>query len=102
MPPSLLQEALDERGFKKEDAFKMSFIISLPAIIGAIAFDILLGGENLFFNIEYMILIAVVAIVGFMMMESLLRLTKKIAFDKICYLLGIITIILVICYFIFI
>ena len=85
------------RGFKKEDAFKMSFIISLPAIIGAVAFELLFPNEEavFMFGFDYIVVLLFVAIIGFLTMEALLRFARKMPFDIICYVLGGITIILV-------
>ena len=90
------------RGFKKEDAFKMSFIISLPAILGAVAFDLIFdnGAAELNLGFEYIIVLLFVAIVGYLTMEGLLRFARKLPFDIICYILGGITIILVVIFMI--
>jgi undecaprenyl-diphosphatase len=90
------------RGYKKEDAFRMSFIISLPAVIGAVAFEILqtyFGSEtnvDVDFQWWYLILILITAIIGYFTMDILLRVAKKWSFDVICYVLGGITILLVV------
>ncbi|QEE17345.1 undecaprenyl-diphosphate phosphatase [Promethearchaeum syntrophicum] len=91
------------RGFKREDAFKMSFIISLPAVIGAILFDIIFGSGNTttVLGWDYFALMLIVAVVAYFMMSGLLKFAKKLSFDKICYILGGITIILVILFYIF-
>ncbi|MHA1729921.1 MAG: undecaprenyl-diphosphate phosphatase [Promethearchaeota archaeon] len=90
------------RGYNKEDAFKLSFIISLPAVAGAILLDlfvsIIIKNEPIGFDLTFLILTAFVAIVGYLMMGVLLRLAKKVSFDNICYILSGITIILVILY----
>ncbi|TFG20395.1 MAG: undecaprenyl-diphosphate phosphatase [Promethearchaeota archaeon] len=91
------------RGFKKEDAFKMSFLISLPAVIAGIAFDILfdviIGGESLGFEWDYLVLMLLVAVIGYFMMDALLIIARKISFHYICFLLGSITILLVLILF---
>jgi len=89
------------RGFKREDAFKMSFIISLPAVIGAILFDIAFGNTTMVLGWDYFVLMIFVAVVAYFMMSGLLKFAKKLSFDKICYILGGITIILVILFYIF-
>ncbi|MCP4762980.1 MAG: undecaprenyl-diphosphate phosphatase [archaeon] len=91
------------RGYKKEDAFKISFIISLPAVVGGIALDLFktlfIDDESLIFGFEYIILMGIVAILGYLMMDVLLRLVKKVSFDKICYILSVTTIGLVLIYY---
>lgn len=91
------------RGFKREDAFHMSFIISLPAVIGAILFDIMFGSGNAtsVLGWDYFVLMIIVAVISFFMMSGLLKLARKLSFDKICYILGGITILLVILFYIF-
>ena len=86
------------RGFKREDAFKLSFIISLPAICGAIAFDLLFGDVPLVFDWTFIIILLIVAILGYLTMGVLLKVAKKVSFDIICYVLGGITLGLVILY----
>ena len=87
------------RGFKKEDAFKMSFLISLPAVLAGIAFDLLfdviLGEQTLGFSWDYLFLMTLVAVIGYFMMDALLLVAKKIPFHYVCFLLGGITILLV-------
>ena len=99
------------RGFKKEDAFKMSFLISLPAVLAGIAFDLVFDviipwisesvpiGESLGFSWDYLILMVIVAVIGYFMMDALLLIAKKIPFHYICFLLGAITILLVLILF---
>ncbi|MHA1796309.1 MAG: undecaprenyl-diphosphate phosphatase, partial [Promethearchaeota archaeon] len=54
------------RGYKKEDAFYMSFLISLPAVIGAVLFDLFVSQDFTFvFNWEFLILILITALVGY-------------------------------------
>ncbi len=91
------------RGFKREDAFHMSFIISLPAVIGAILFDLLFGSGNAssVLGWDYFVLMIIVAVISFFMMTGLLKFARKLSFDKICYILGGITIVLVILFYIF-
>ncbi|MCF2140061.1 MAG: undecaprenyl-diphosphate phosphatase [Candidatus Lokiarchaeota archaeon] len=85
------------RGYKKEDAFYMSFIISLPAVIGAVLFDLFITQEYSFaLNGEFLILILITALVGYLSMGFLLRMARKLSFDLICFILGGITILLVI------
>lgn len=88
------------RGFKKEDAFKMSFVVSLPAIAGAIAFDVLFEDTALEINYTYIILMLIVAVIGFLSMEVLLRAARKLPFDVICYILSAITITLAVVFII--
>ena len=88
------------RGYTKEDAFRMSFFISLPAVLGAVAFDVfkeLIINDNpgfFIFEWSFLIYLAVAAGIGYFTMDLLLKFAKKSSFDIICYVLGGITIIL--------
>ncbi|NHI91046.1 MAG: undecaprenyl-diphosphate phosphatase [Candidatus Lokiarchaeota archaeon] len=94
------------RGYEKEDAFKMSFLISLPAVLGIVALDILktvfIDNQSIAFDWTYLIYMGIVAVIGFFMMELLLRLARKLSFDIICYALAGITIFLVVIFYILI
>jgi undecaprenyl-diphosphatase len=87
------------RGYAKEDAFKMSFLISLPAVLAGIAFDLLfdgfIGGEWPPFEWDYLLLMALVAVIGYYMMDGLILLARRVPFHYICFLLGSVTILLV-------
>jgi undecaprenyl-diphosphatase len=83
------------RGYKKETAFYMSFIISLPAVLGAIAFDLIFNsGAAIEFQAQFLVIIVFVAIIGYFSMHLLLRMAHKLSFDTICYILGGVTIVL--------
>jgi undecaprenyl-diphosphatase len=93
------------RGFKRADAFKISFIVILPAVVGAILFDLIYkvwikGEQSLAFSYEYLIAMAIVVVLGYLMMNLLLKLADRLSFDKICYILGGATIALVAVYYI--
>ena len=95
------------RGFRKEDAFKMSFLISLPAVLAGIAFDLVFDviipwisegisfGETLGFSWDYILLMGIVAVIGYFMMDGLLLVARKVPFHYVCLLLGATTILLV-------
>ena len=93
-----IESGLAQLGFEKEDAFKISFIISLPAVLAAIAFDLLFEGAlsglsfDVFLILQYLVVMALVAVIGYLMMDVLLLLAKKVDFSIICYVLGGVTI----------
>lgn len=89
------------RGFKRQEAFEMSFLMSLPAVLGAIVFDIIYNEVYVDLSIEYFALTGLVTVLGYFMMNFLLGLAERLTFDKICYLLGIITIVLVLIFYAF-
>ncbi len=89
------------RGYSKEDAFNMSFFISLPAVLGAVVFDIFKevvlndNADFFMFQWSFLILLAITAVIGYFTMDALLKFAKKTSFDVICYVLGGLTIALV-------
>ncbi|MHA1745605.1 MAG: undecaprenyl-diphosphate phosphatase [Promethearchaeota archaeon] len=89
------------RGYKKEAAFKMSFLISFPAVVGAIVFDLLFEEAPVIWGWNYLLIIVFTAAVGYVTMNLLLKAARKLSFDKICYGLGGITILLVAFFYIF-
>ncbi|MDD4049378.1 MAG: undecaprenyl-diphosphate phosphatase [Candidatus ainarchaeum sp.] len=74
------------RGFNPENAFKISFLISIPTIfIGEIA---LLVFNGLFFSPYILISIVVSFIVGYFTIDLLIKFAKKINFSYFCFILG--------------
>ncbi|MHA1213810.1 MAG: undecaprenyl-diphosphate phosphatase [Candidatus Hodarchaeales archaeon] len=93
-------------GLTQRDALRTSFIISVPAVLGATMIELLLEGFSLDSNYFYIgsiifphtLLIATIiltAVVGFVTMNVLLNL-KDVPYDKFCIGLGILTILLAI------
>jgi undecaprenyl-diphosphatase len=78
--------------FSPEEAFKTSFLISVPAVIlGELGFGVL---EKPAFTIETIIGIIVAAIIGILSIHVLLKIAKKINFSKFCLALGAIYLII--------
>jgi len=76
------------RGFKPEDAFKISFIMSIPAVFLA---DVAYGIFKGFIFDEFAILaLAIAFVVGLLSMDILIKLAKKINFAYFCFVLAII------------
>ncbi|MBT3362106.1 MAG: undecaprenyl-diphosphate phosphatase [Chloroflexi bacterium] len=93
------------RGFKRKDAFVLSFLISLPAVIGAVAFDLLYTvaikhEQTMSIGWDFVVAMGIVAVLGYAMMNVLLKMADRLSFDKICYILGGVTIALVVTYYI--
>ncbi|MFP3909972.1 MAG: undecaprenyl-diphosphate phosphatase [Archaeoglobaceae archaeon] len=79
------------RKMSEEQALKLSFIISVPAVLGAIAFR----GPPSDLNITTGVLILVITcIFGYLTMEALLRFARKVDFSKFCITFGAIAIVL--------
>ena len=74
-------------GFSPEKAFHLSFLISVPTVIlGELSFNIL-DKPALSFDMVYGIVAA--AVVGFLTIDFLLKIAKKINFGKFCVALGV-------------
>jgi undecaprenyl-diphosphatase len=91
-------------GLMHKDALKISFIISIPAVLGATGLELLLNGfslditgitvNELFFPFPLLIItIALTAVVGALTIDILIRL-KNLPYDKFCIGFGGITILL--------
>ncbi|MHA1236046.1 MAG: undecaprenyl-diphosphate phosphatase [Candidatus Hodarchaeales archaeon] len=89
-------------GLTHRDALKTSFLISIPAVLGATGLEFLLNGFTLSMtgitvgevSFSYPILIfsiLLTALIGYITMDSLIKL-KKIPYDKFCIGFGILTI----------
>jgi len=74
------------RGFTPENAFKISFIMSIPAVFLA---DVTYGVFKGFIFDEFAILALIIAfVVGLLSMDILIKLAKKINFAYFCFLLA--------------
>ncbi|MFX0172604.1 MAG: undecaprenyl-diphosphate phosphatase [Candidatus Hodarchaeota archaeon] len=93
-------------GLTQQDALRTSFIISVPAVFGAIAFEFLLSGFSIqtqglivgsvVFPYWLLVLnIILCAFIGLLTMNALLRL-KDVPFDRFCIGFGIATILAVV------
>lgn len=84
-------------GIKKEDVAKFSFLIFIPAILGATLLQIIGGGFEMIENVWIMVLGTVVsAVVGFFSLKLLMNVIKKdrfFWFGVYCLVLGLITLI---------
>ena len=89
-------------GLTHRDALKTSFLISIPAVLGATGLEFLLNGFTLSMtgitvgevSFSYPILIfsiLLTALIGYITMDNLIKL-KKIPYDKFCIGFGILTI----------
>ncbi|NHI82985.1 MAG: undecaprenyl-diphosphate phosphatase [Candidatus Thorarchaeota archaeon] len=86
---ALLMQKVD-----KEKALQFSFLMSVPAVLGIFAVEILWGGAALpsVGAIDLILMEVVVFIAGLGSMEFLLRLARRVAFWKLCLTLGLIAI----------
>lgn len=74
------------RGFSAENAFRISFLLSIPTIlVGEIA---LLVFNGLFFTPYILISIVVSFIVGYFTIDLLIRFARNINFAYFCFIIG--------------
>ena len=81
------------RGFKQDEALAISFIISVPAVLGAIVLDHSIAAIP--WTTAAVMLIASLT-VGYLTMDLLIRFAKRIDFSGFCFVLGSITLLLAI------
>lgn len=79
------------RGFKQDEALAVSFIISVPAVLGAIFLDHSVSAIP--WTTAAVMLIASLA-VGYLTMDLLIRFAQRINFSGFCIAFGLITLLL--------
>ncbi|NWF96664.1 MAG: undecaprenyl-diphosphate phosphatase [Candidatus Thorarchaeota archaeon] len=85
---ALLMQRID-----KNTAFRLSFIMSVPAVLGILGLEVLLGhGVTSISPPDLMLIIAVVFFFGLLSMEALIRLAARVNFWRLCLILGAITV----------
>ncbi len=94
--------ALLFRKVDSEDAFRGSFLMSVPAVMGAIVLDVLISivyGETLFENLSVVgIIAAIIAsfVFGILSIHVLIYIAKKYNFAIIAYILGLLIILVLV------
>ncbi|RLI96090.1 MAG: undecaprenyl-diphosphate phosphatase [Candidatus Altiarchaeales archaeon] len=86
-------------GFEQDIALKLSFLMSIPAVIGAVFIESIQGDIITFdiFDIYGIFVgIFVAFITGYMTIEGLIKFSKRVRFDTFCIIFGLLTIILTI------
>ncbi|HEY0088029.1 MAG TPA: undecaprenyl-diphosphate phosphatase [Candidatus Lokiarchaeia archaeon] len=79
--------------YEQNSALKLSFMMAVPAIIGSIFVDIIFAKGSVFgfLDIFTIILITLISfIVGYLTMDLLLKIAKKVGFNYFCIIYGII------------
>ena len=83
------------RKIRQEDALKISFIISVPAVLGAVFIDLIGNAQNFNLIIGISMLISSF-IFGYATIDVLLRFASIVKFSKFCISLGLVAIIITI------
>ncbi len=79
--------------YEQNTALRLSFLMSVPVVLGVIAVDILFGDYSVFGFLDPLTIVVVIAvsfIVGYFTMEFLLRLAHKIQFGYFCIFYAVI------------
>lgn len=86
---ALLMQRVD-----KETALRFSFLMSVPAVLGILVFEIITGSATPpnVTTLDLVTIEMIVFIVGLVSMESLLRLARRVRFWKLCLILAMISI----------
>jgi len=85
--------------YEQKDALRLSFLMSVPVVIASIIVDILFGEGSIFgtLNLVTIIITTLVSfLIGYLTIELLLRIAKKINFGYFCVLYGVIAYLIII------
>lgn len=85
--------------YEQDHSLKLSFLMSVPVILASIGVDILFGEGSIFGSLD-LLTISVITIVsflvGYLTIEILLRVARKINFGYFCILYGMIAFVIII------
>ena len=85
--------------YEQNDALRLSFLMSVPVVIGSIIVDILFGEGSIFGTLDLITIIITTLVsflIGYLTIELLLRIAKKINFGYFCVLYGVIAYLIII------
>ena len=78
--------------YEQDSALKLSFLMSVPVVIASVAVDILFGdGSLLALDTSIIVITTLISfVVGYLTIELLVRVSKKVNFGYFCIIYGII------------
>lgn len=79
--------------YEQNTALRLSFLMSIPVVLGVIVVDVLFGDYSVFGYLDPLTIVVVTVIsfiVGYLTMEALLRLARKIQFGYFCIFFAVI------------
>jgi undecaprenyl-diphosphatase len=85
--------------YQQDDALRLSFLMSVPVVIGSIIADIIFGEGSILGTINPFIIIIITLtsfLVGYLTIEVLLRIAQKISFGYFCIIYGVIAYLIVV------
>ena len=82
--------------YEKDSALKLSFLMSVPAVFASIGLLIITGDTGILDPLTIVLSTLISFGVGYLSMEFLLRIAKKIQFGYFCIVYGILSFIIII------
>lgn len=82
------------RGFNQEDALLLSFLMSIPAVIGIVVLEVYFVGIEAIGLSSIIIGILAAFLIGYLMIETLMRFARKVRFDAFCIIFGMIAVLI--------
>ena len=77
----------------QKDALEVSFLISVPAVLGAVTLSLLTSPSQLSLPLnDALLMISTSFIAGYATIDALLRFAERLNFSKFCMILGLLTI----------
>jgi undecaprenyl-diphosphatase len=80
------------KNFKQEEALRLSFLMSIPATLGIIILELVRGSSSQIGIGPIIAGIVAAFIVGYLVIDALLRFAKNVRFDVFCMVFGVIAI----------
>ncbi|MFO8019742.1 MAG: undecaprenyl-diphosphate phosphatase [Promethearchaeia archaeon] len=77
--------------YKEDNALKLSFLMSVPAVLGSIGIEILFNEQSIVGSLDIFLLLSLTlisAIFGYISIDLLLKLAKKMKFTYFCIIYG--------------
>ena len=85
--------------YEQDNALKLSFLMSVPVVVASIVVDIIFGEGSVFGILDTLTIIVVTIVsfvVGYLSIEILIRIAKKLQFGYFCIMYGIIAYMIII------
>ena len=85
--------------YEQDHSLKLSFLMSVPVILASIGVDIIFGEGSIFGSLDIptiLVITLVSFLIGYLTMEVLLKVARKVNFGYFCILYGVIAFIIII------
>ncbi|TFG04276.1 MAG: undecaprenyl-diphosphate phosphatase [Promethearchaeota archaeon] len=87
------------KNYDQDTALRLSFLMSVPAVFASIFVDIIFGEGSVFALLEPLTIIIITLVsfvVGYLTLEILLKLAKKVNFGYFCIIYGMIAFVIIV------